>query len=280
MGFGLSFGKKKQSSTTDSTINKVESGTQSGLTGTTQNTSAQSSTSQQGTQSSQTSGTSATENQGTNTSQQQQTTQNYSDETLGGLESVVQRLLGSGSLGNAPQTSDFNKAGFVASGDAAARARAQTGLDESMNGIIDAIGGRNNSAAVLLQNRAQNDTNAALAGTHAQLTGQAEEIQRQNLLAGNTIAATSNDLVTNLLYVLRGGISSTTGQTAEQSAQKQVTQTAGTENQQTQQSSQTQTAEQMTSLVQQLIQSLTNTNATELTKTKGKSGGGGLSLSL
>lgn len=288
MAFGISFGKNKSKTNQTATVDKTETGSQTGSTTTNQQTVQSSATQSSGL--SQTQGQSNSSTVGSNTTagastqQQQQTTQNFSDATLGGLEAVVSRLLSSDSLGKSGYNSGFDPQAFVRDGMSAATARARTGLDEAVGGIRDAIGGRNNSAAALLLERVNNDSNAMLAGTQAQLTGQAEEIMRSNMLAGNTQTDTNNNFVANLLSALRGGISSTTGAVQENTSQSQQSQTSAAEstsqNQATQQSSSTQAIEQMASTLAQLIESITNTKGTETVKGKTSSGGFGLGLSV
>jgi hypothetical protein len=288
MGLGFSFGSKKTKSTQDTTANKTETGTQSGTSTTNQATSQSSTTNQAGTSSSQTYSDGKSQSNsltsGASTAQQQQTTQNFSDATLGGLENLVSQLLGSGKIGTVESISDFDPAAFVANGMRAATARARTGLDESIGGILDAVGGRNNSAAALLQERVNNDANSMLAGVESQLTGQAEEIRRNNLLAGNTMASSQSDLLSNLLGALRGGITTTTGATTEQTSQQQQNQSTtsetGGQNQQTTQTSTTQAMETMVSQLAQLLNSLTSSTGTESIKGTGKQTGFGMGLSL
>lgn len=279
MGFGLSFGAKKQSSKTKSDITKLEttnqqqSGTQTTTGNTTQNTTGnttgQSTTQQAG-----------TSNQvGTQTGTTQQKTQQFSDETLGGLEGEVSRLFGAsphGPVGN------FDPEAFVSGGLASARATQEDQLDTSIGALYDSVGGSasTNSAVALLTNKLRGDAAANLAGIEGNLNAQANEIQRSNVLAGNTIDATQQGFLTSLLGALKGGVASTTG------TEQQNTTNAGT----TSQTGATQTAEQTSqqqqqtqALVQALNQILTgtvNTVGHEDSKTKGKSAGGGLSLSI
>ena len=283
--FGISLGAKKSTTNQTTDVDKTTVGTQN--TNSTQNqtqTGTQNvtgTTASQGVSRNDTSGASASQTTGTTAEQQKSTSKTYSDATLGALESRVQAMLANPNLGQIQQFSDFDPAAYVRNGMSAATARAQTSVDEALGGIYDQIGGRNNSAAALLQQRVQNDSNANLAGVNANLTGQAEEIRRQNLLAGNTVTATSNDLVTNILAALKGGTTQTEGTGLTQSAQNNQQQNIGTnvgsQSQTGQSSQQTQSTEQLINVLAQLINSNERTTGTEKTVGTTKSGGFGIS---
>jgi hypothetical protein len=271
MAFGLSFGGSKTKSST--AINKTETGTQAedstkSTSGTTTTSGATTSTgSSTGTQTGSTTGS----------QQSTQTSQQFSDSVLAGLESTLAGLFGAmPSADKLSYDAGFNPDEFIASGMEAARGQVQTAQDESLNGIFDNIGGRDdsNSMAALLANRVRSDSGAALAGARGQLTSQAQEIQRNNFQANLAGAQTQQGFLNNLLAAAKGGVSSTTGNvaTAEQTAQQtaQQTQEAGTNNQ-------TQ-VQNITEILASLLNSTMNTTGTE--KTKGKTIGGGASLSL
>lgn len=288
MALGFSFGKKKSSSTTNSTINKNEETnqtTQAAQNQTTTSNTSQTQTGQTNTTSQNLSNTNQT-TAGTQatTGQESSTTQNYSGATLGGLENAVANLLSSSTLGTTQSISDFDADSFVSGGMQAAEARTRTALDESINGVIDAVGGKNNSAAALLSQRVNNDAIANLAGTRADLTARAEEIRRNNILAGSEVTNTGNQLLVGLLNALKGGTQTTTGQTAQTTTGTQTTtgstSESGSQQQNNQQQVNTAATEQVASIMAQIIAGLTNTTATENSKTKGKSSGGGLSLSI
>jgi hypothetical protein len=177
MAFGLSFGGSKTKSST--AINKTETGTQAedstkSTSGTTTTSGATTSTgSSTGTQTGSTTGS-------------PQTSQQFSDSVLAGLESTLAGLFGAmPSADKLSYDAGFNPDEFIASGMEAARGQVQTAQDESLNGIFDNIGGRDdsNSMAALLANRVRSDSGAALAGARGQLTSQAQEIQRNNFQA-------------------------------------------------------------------------------------------------
>lgn len=289
MAFGLSFGSKKQKSSTNSTLTKQEdttqnkTGTQS-TTGTVSN--EQSASGSSSTQSNQATSQSTTgQSTGQTSGQSQQQTQSFSDQTLGGLESAVSQLFGS-TVGQQTQVGDFNPIDFVSKGLEAARAQAQAPLEDQLNQLVSGIGGNanSNSAVALLSNRLRNDTAANLSGVEANLTAQANDIVRQNLLAGSQIDATNQSFLVNLLSALKGGITASTGTESQQTAQQTQQDTAGTtvgsENTQQQQQSTSVETQNLLTAISELLSGSTNTVGTENTTTKGKSSGGGLSLSL
>lgn len=288
MALGLSFGKKKQTGTQTTNLSQTETGTQTGNTQQSQTTNQQQTQSMTGS----TSGTTATtgtmtgSTTGVTTGQTQQTqqTRSFSDPILSQLEGLVGNLMGSSSVTSPANISGFDVDTFVQQGMQAANARTRAGLDEATNGLIDNIGGSGNSMFSLLQQRLMDDANAGLAGTQADLTARAEEIRRNNLLAGSSIQGSNQQFLGGLLSALRGGVTTATGATTSQEQQAQQTQqqTAGSETSaQTQQSqSNMQAVETMASVVEQLINSLTNRTGTEEVKSKTKQGGFGIGLSL
>lgn len=309
----FSFGAKKEKSTTNQSQNTIESGSQSGSANTAstttntgvQNTSGattsqgQSNTSQTGT-STNTGSASQVGNSASNTTQagsqtEQQKSQLFSDEVLGGLEGAVKSLLG-GIGGGAASTvvnqglgslGSFDPISYIANGMKSAQAQQQSFIDESLGGINDAIGGKNNSAAALLGQRVNSDAAAALAGTLNELTKGANAIVGQNVATAQGVASSSNDVLANLLSILKGGAAVTTGQTntsgttATTGSTSNVTNTS--ESGTTSNNAATNTAEQgtntqqvtsqetqqLTQLITQLMNSLSNTNMTGTSSTKG-----------
>lgn len=298
MAFGFSLGKNKQSSKTNSTVSKVETGLEEGLQNQSQ-TQSSTSTGSSSTSGS-TSGTSTTSQQGTTTNQSASTqnqsgqTKSFSSQILGGLEGAVTELLGSVFNGNSGDRAsigagynylgEFDPNSFVAGGLARAQAQEESKLDEILGGIVDLIGGKNNSAAVLLQNRAVNDSTANLAGIEGDLQAKASEIVRGNVLAGNQIDQTSDQRLQGLLDVLKGGVteqaqsSQTTGTEAQTT--NQTGQTSSNESSTQQQNTQSNEVSNLISVLTSLLNTNTNTTATENSTTKGKSSGGGISLSI
>lgn len=286
MAFGLSFGSKKKTTDTTSTVDKTDttnqtqsqSGSQTS-TGSSQSTGSQTgqSTGQQATTNI---GTSQTT--GTTTGQTTQTTSAFSDSTLGAIEKAVGDLFGS--VGGKSPISAFDAGSFIDSGVTAAQSDINAGLESNINQLITNTGGTagTNSMTALLSNRLRNDAAAEVAGVRANLTSQAEEIQRNNALADNTITATDQGFLGQLLGALKGGTVTTTGTESQQTSQNQQTQQEGTgrtSEQNAQQTSQqsTQTQELLSQLTQ-LLQGTTRTQGTENSTTKEKSGGGGFSL--
>lgn len=288
MGFGLSFGKKKSTTSGTATVDKNVTGTQSGVEATAGQT-ATSSTGTSNLSSSSTGTSTTTQNQSTNTTQTGKTTQqSFSDALAGGIESSIQGLLGD--LGETASTlssgidnlGNFNADAFIQGVMQQAQAQQQSQLDQSINGLIDTIGGtpQSNSMSALLAGKLTNESAANLAGIRSQATGQAEDIMRQNLGAQAGAMASVNDLIPAIIQAFKGGnvtgtsvaeeianlIGSGTTQTAEQSNQQQTTQ-----------QNQLSTTLQ---IINQLLNTTEHTAGTETTKEKTKSGGGGFSLSL
>lgn len=292
MAFGLSFGANKSNSkgtqTVDSTVTQNQSTT--GTNTSQGSTSSSGSTTQQGS-------TSGTSNQATSGTQTQtgtsagtgtQSTSLFSDDILGGIEGAVKSLFGN--LGgpakiDASSLNGFDPSAYVASGMKAAEATQRSDLDQAIGALNDSVGGNasTNSAIALLQNRLNGDAAANLAGVRGQLTGQAEGINRDNLLAANNINGTSNQFLATLLDVLKGGAATTS--TAEQQSQATSGTTTGTSagstTENTAQSQQTQ-SNQMQTLIEQISQLLagtTNTKGVQNTTESTTKFGGGLSIS-
>lgn len=279
MAFGISGGFSKTKSTTKvnktETTNQAEDSTKasSGVTSTSGTSATQSS--QQGSQTGQTTG-STTGNQSST-----QTGQQYSDAILGQLEGVVGTLFNQMPSGeDLKYTSGFNATDYVNSGMEAAQSQIQSQVDESLNGMFDNIGGRDdsNSMAALLAGRVRGEAAANLAGTRAQLGAQAEDINRKNFEANLAGASAQQGFIGSVLQALKGGVSTQTGNVAT------TENTAGTSAQQTSQTASENTQTQQTQ-IQQLIEQLNSimsgtSHVVGTEKTKGSQIGGGASLSL
>ncbi len=288
MAFGISFGSSKKKGSSTTTIDKTEAVNQqqtgtTETTGTTSTSSTQTGSSQgQTSQSTSSQGTSS--QTGTAASQTQQRSSQFSDPVLASLESTVQGLLDN-PIGGAT-INDFNAQKFVEGNLASARSSTQSALEDNLNQLVSGIGGSasGNSAVALLSNRLRGDAAANLSGVEANLNAQANEILRQNALAGSQIDSNQQSFLVNLVQALKGGTATATGteqqQTQSNTAQQQTGTTVGTESQQTQQSASSTQTQQLLEAINQLLTGTTHTTGTETTKTKGKTSGGGLSLSL
>jgi putative membrane protein len=289
MAFGFSFGKSsgKSAQTTNvdklETTNQTQNGTQS-TKGTTTNTGT---TTQQGqttgTQTQATTG--ATTNTGATTGVTQQTTSQFDAQTLDQLKSAVSSLFGSVS-GPKTQVGNFNADEFVSGGMAKARADSTLALEDNLNQMTSAIGGRadGNSMAALLANRARSDNAATLAGTEAQLTAQANEIVRNNALAGSQIDSQSQAFLSNLLQSLRGGETTTTGTEQQQTNQSGTTTGTGTttsaENSTQSGTTASTQVQDLVETIQSLLSGTSHVVGTESTKGTQSKSGGGFSLSM
>ena len=280
MPFGLSFGAKKQSGKSTTTVDKNVDTTQveSGSKATTGVTSSTGSSTTTGSQTGQTTGTTTQASTGSQTNQQQSTL--FSQNILSGLEGIVQGLFGSSATTPKTLGSNFDKQSFVDQGYAAAESRATDDTNIALNGMFDRIGGRDdqNSMATLLANRARGDTAAQLAGVRANLTSQAEGIARENFGADLAGQGQAQGFLGNLLSALKGGTANTTGaiQTAENTTGTQAGTSANQTSENTQQQ-QTQ-VQALLELLQNQLAGTERTTGTETTKTKGTEMGGGFSL--
>lgn len=295
MAFGLSFGAKKQSSTTNTTLDKdvltntaQTQGTQSAQTQT-------GSTSSTGTQSQ--TGTSlntGTQSGSTKGQQSQSGTTTTLDQSVStALADRVKQILGGGitdssiaDLSNAiaGRTNSFNASQFVADTVTAAKTAGEAELQESNSKYQSAIGGSaaTNSMAALLAQRGTNDLNASLAGIRANATAQAEDIANKNLTTAAGVQGQLADIAAGLTGQLKGATTTTDMTTLTDELSKILNTQAGSTAQQTQ------TSEQQTSQMTQLLNQLQtllgasseSTNLTSTEKVKGKSSGGGASLAI
>lgn len=290
MGFGLSFGANSTNSTTNSSGTKIEDGTQTGsqTTGSTQvGTQNQQQTSQSNSAgSSNTSQQTSSAETGTTKQQQQQTTSLFSNPVLGGLEGLVTKLLSGGAPANPAMDylGNFDPKAYINSTLQAAKATSDTGLQQTIGGLIDAIGGKHNSQVALLSQQATNTAAANLAGVNAQATQTAQGIEQG---AAQTVAASQaqkDSFTAQLLDALKGGTQSTSGSaattTAQQGTESQTGQTNTAEQNNTSSQSTEQTLQTLTQLISSLLSSHNITTANETSNTKGSTVGGGMSLSL
>lgn len=291
MGFGLSFGSKKTSSKGTATIDKTETGTQSGSESTTGSTTTSgSSNTQSG--STGTSSTAQNQNQQSNTqsSTTSTTSQNsFSDALAGGIENSISTLLGGiGSTQDAvnnsiAKLSGFNAGQFVQDSVAAAQSKVQSGLDESLGGLFDAIGGNpgQNSMSALLANRLTGDAAATIAGVRGQAEQTAAQILQQNAATTADAAGGIAGLAPALIGAFKGG--NVTGQ--QTNLAQEIANLVGASTGQTntaEQSTQNTQTTQVQNMIQAILQNLnttTNTKGTETQNTKGKESGFGFSLS-
>jgi hypothetical protein len=282
MAFGLSFGAKKTSGSSTTDVNKTETQNQT-QAGTQATSGSTNTTGTSATQTQQNTSGATTNQQATTGSQtQQQQSTLFSAPVLSSLENTVQSLLGSIPNQPAQQGGSFDHAAFVSQGVEAASAATQGELENSLNGIFDNVGGRDdqNSMATLLANRARGDAAASVAGVRSQLEGQAQAIDSsryQNNLAG---LGQQEGFVAQVLAALKGGTATTTGatQTSEKTAGGTQQQQSSTGTSATQTNTQ-ELVNQITAMLQTL-QGTDVTVGTEHTKTKGTTIGGGAGLSF
>jgi hypothetical protein len=298
MILGLSFGKKKQSSTTSGTVTKDENVTgsqQQSTTGLQQSQSSSTSTSNQ-TSSQLTDTTSRTNQSQTDRGSQltRGTTTTLDAGTTTGLSSAVQRLLAGGindaniaSLSNMiAGVTGFNPEAMVSGIVDGARGRGERELQERNAAIQSTVGGTDttNSMAALLAQQGRNSLERSIAEITAQAVGQAETIRNQNLAAGVGAQGAMAEQAAGLGGILRGAVTTVDNQTLTD----QLSQLLGTQNQSGSmtgsQSGTQQQDTQTTQLLQELLNALTtqNTNSigTENSTTRGRTSGGGLSISL
>lgn len=295
MALGLSFGVSKGKTNTTTTGHETQVGTQSGTSDTqstttgsqTQNTSG--STASQGTSS--TSQTGQTTNTGTGSQTQQQTTELFHHPIIQGLESTVMNLLGVGeddpakkaSMAGLDYLGHFDPNAYVNSNLAAARSSSDSHVGEAIRGIFDAIGGRNNSQAALLQERIHNEADASLGAQQQGFVQSAQNILNSGIQTATGVAKTGQDFLVNLLGALKGGTAATTGESKTATTEQQNTATTGatntTEAGQNQQSVQTDTIQQLSQLLTQLLNTTQTTDTTQHTIGKTSQVGGGASVS-
>lgn len=294
--FGLSFGAKKRSGSTDITKNEVGTQSQSGATA----TSGTSSTSTAGTQTNNTTGQSTTSNNsatnttGQTSSQQTGSSQTLSSDVLSGLDSGITRLIGQvfdPNSGDRAQLArgmsmmgDFDVDSFVEGTLRSAMQQEGTQLGAAVRGLFNMIGGsgEENSMSALLGNQMKMDAEDRLAGRAAEAHRVGEGIVNERASGIVQGATAGTQALQALVEAVKGGQTTATGTTQEQSQQGQTGNVNGTTNtaEQSQQASNqvSNTVQSVVELVQQLLNSNVSTTGTE--RTKGKEMGGGFSLSI
>lgn len=282
--FGLSAKKSNSKSTEKVVADKLETGSQIGSSTSNQVTTANQTSQQQGTSQSQ--GTSTTEQQGASAqttagSQVSETLSKlFSGDVQAGLEKTALSLLGGVGASTADaamqrglgQQGLFDPVAYVDSGVQAAQRQIGSQMDEATGGILDAIGGRNNSATALLQQRLVGDAAAQVAGVRNSLTGEASQIVNQNLGAASAAKGADSQLLSSILDILKGGTTSQTGQQQTNEAQSGTTAQTGTttttESNQSQQTASAQSSEVVNTVLKTLLDTLMKTHLNQQTDTK------------
>lgn len=290
MAFGLSFGGNKKKIDTLSTINRNESGTQTGTesTNSTQTSNNQTNSSTTGSQTSAQQQTNAS--QQASTQQGTQATDNISRlfgaETFESLDASVRDLLTQATSGAAGPIDQFDEAGFVSGVVADANARNNDVLDGQLGSLFSSTGGNasTNTMAALLGNRLANNNAANIAGIQSNAQATAEGITRDNAVANRSIQAQDDNLLTQLTGLLRGGVTTETGQAVTSQAGTQTGSetgsTTGTQSSAQQTASESQTVEALTQILSSLLNTNTVTTGSERTTGSESSKGGGFGLSL
>lgn len=292
--FGLSFGTSKKSSTSDSTITKAENVKQQQSESTQQSqTSSTSGISNTSNTSAGTSATSQNQTQAQTNQSQQSTTgtqSSFSDSLKGGLEGAIGQLLGLTGSNTAElekgiaKLDSFDADEYVANVVSQAQAKENATLEQSINGLYDSLGGTasSNSMGALLAQRLTSDSNANIAGIRGQAEANAQGIQSSNLKAVTDAIGSQSALIPAMVTALKGGNVETTGSTLASEIANLTGNTSGvtktSETSQQQQETQQSTVSSLVGLVQQLLNSQTNTTGTEHTTGTEKKSGGGLSL--
>jgi len=298
MAFGISFGKKGSTTTTNTTGTKDET-----MTGSqTQNTTSSNQTSQSGTSQTSSSQTgqqtnvqSGTQTQsGTETGKVTSTTQTLGSDIQAALSDSVKKLLGgSGSqatfdaINNSISVlNSFDANGYVKSAIDSARYSGEQALQEQQSAYDSAIGGTaaTNSMAALLASRGRADLEAKIAQVGNDATASAADIVTKNLGAVTSGQSSLTAQAQALAETLKGA-STTTDQTTLSSQIQQLLNQSTGQTASSQQASESQaTQQQSLSLISELVNALTkqqtNTVATEASKSSTKQSGGGFSLAL
>lgn len=309
MSFNVAFGDSSTKGTTSTQGVQTSTGTQQGTTSNNQTQNTNSSTTgtsgTTGTQSSSgsSSTTSGTQTQGSESTQGQQnttqttTTKSLSDPVISGLTSLVTNLLGSG--GGAGQGAlnktaatlgDFDPEAFVQQSMNSAKTQSDMDVRQAIGGVLDHIGGKNNSAVALLKGSIQNSANANLQGINANATKTAQEIQQGNTTAAANASNASTGFLSNLISSLKGAVTNVTGQAATNTGSTTSSQSGSNTTQNTNQSSTTNTAQntdtssntvssdQLQSLLSQLLNTSGTENTTAINKADTKKSSTGFSL--
>lgn len=299
MGIGLSFGKKTQSGSGTSNIDKTTD-----LTGT-QNSDKT------------TSGTTNTATTGSTTTNQQQTgvTSQVQDQTSAGktaqsqtgtvktlgqdvqdaLSAKIKGVLGGGISDASISALDaailgraapFDEAGYVGGVVGQARNRGEQVLQENMSSFGNRAGGTadTNTMAALMQQRGRNDLEANLGGIEAQARAAAAGISNQNLATASGAAGGLAGIAQALAGSLKGGTTETDMTSLTDQINQLMGKNTGTTSESTTGQQNTSTNSQTEQLLRELATMLTDQTQREVgseqTTQKGKSGGFGLSLGL
>lgn len=290
MGLGFSFGSSDSNVSTNTNFQQQQNQLQQ--KGTTQNQTGSSSTSQSATGTSQTSGTSASKNAGATSSStkgsqtQTQTGQSFSDLILQALEGSTTQALAAANGSQVNTNINFDPTSFVNSGVAAAAADQQAQLEQSINSLFDTTGGTagGNSMTALLANRLRGDAAASLAGTRADLTAKANEIQQGNIRTALAGQAQQQGFAAQLLDALKGGVTTQTGQASTTQAQTGSSESTGQSNtgqtSQQQQQQQSDTTQTLMSVINELLRAKGTTTGSSQTNQNSSKSGSGFGLSI
>lgn len=298
MGFGLSFGSKKQSGSSTSNIDKTTDLTGSQNTNTTSqgqtNTSTVGQTSsattsqgaQQQTQDQKNIGQTTGRTKGTTTSLGQDVQDALAERIKsilgGGITDESMNVINQGIRGNA----NFDVESFVNGIVGGARNRGEQTLQEQNSAFAARAGGTasTNSMAALMAQRGRNDLEANLGAIAADATAKGEGIRQSGLNTSVNALTGTAGIASALAGALKGG-TTTTDMTQLTDEISQLIGKSGSITSQTTTGMETQ---QQTSQTNQLLQEIANVLTqqqqrevgTEKTTQKGKSGGFGLSLGL
>lgn len=286
MGFlGLNFGTSKSKSDSKNVLDKLESTLQNQTASTnstqTNNTSGTQNTSSTGTNKQETASTQT----GTRSSDGISTSSQFSQQSLQGLETLVGSLFstaGGSSTKDAVGELSFDSKAYVDGIREQARARTATTLDAARGAIADMTGAKigNNSAGVLLANRAESDAAANEAGIVSQAAATANQIETNSANSRAAGASADQSFLVNLLSQLKGG-TSTTQQTGTEANTTQNAGSASATATESSASASTQTAVQtIQQLVEALLKGSTQTNATETGSVKSSGSQFGINASL
>lgn len=295
MAFGISFGKKKGSTTQNTSTDVKETSQTQQSQATTGST--KTNTSQTGSTTNTSQGLSSSDKvDRTNQSQSGTTTTTGTTTTLDqGIQDQLKGALGGllGGLGDSSAIAgaannllNFDSQSFIEDTVRSATVRGEQTLQENNSALGSAIGGTasDNSMAALLAQRGSNDLAASLAGVRAQATQTAADISRGNVQAASAVNQAQTGSLAAIGELLKGATTTTN----QQSLEEQIAALVGSQtgNTRTNESS-AGTSQQNSSsdqLVQELINALSNTNSqkvgTENIKGTTKTGGGGFSLGL
>ena len=153
---------------------------------------------------------------------QNTTSQTLSDPVMKALTDALGGLLGNTASATNPalaKVNAFDPASYIDQVMQGARSTAYSDLGQAIGGIKDSIGGGVNSAVALLQNKAQNQTEANLAGIQGQAVSTANQIVQGAAGANTADRAGDNSVLNTILSALKGGTTTATGATGTTTAQ-------------------------------------------------------------